>query len=115
MPFLRSSRPAAPARVQYAPVTYRKPSLLSRLMGGSTTRPVTAHTTRVAPAPRRRRRQHGAVVVQKRKPSLKDKISGALLKLKGTATDRPGQKAAGTRRMRGTDGKGQRKRRVSRF
>ncbi|KAI0102073.1 hypothetical protein GGR51DRAFT_528500 [Nemania sp. FL0031] len=43
---------------------------------------------------------------QKRHATLGDKVSGALLKLKGTLTHRPGQKAAGTRRMRGTDGRG---------
>ncbi|KAH6652785.1 hypothetical protein BKA67DRAFT_659458 [Truncatella angustata] len=43
---------------------------------------------------------------QQRKPSLGDKISGAMLKLKGSLTHRPGQKAAGTRRMHGTDGRG---------
>lgn len=43
---------------------------------------------------------------QQRRPSIGDKISGALLKLKGTLTGRPGQKAAGTRRMHGTDGRG---------
>ncbi|PON27552.1 hypothetical protein TGAM01_v203319 [Trichoderma gamsii] len=41
-----------------------------------------------------------------RKPTLKDKVSGALTKLKGSLTHRPGVKAAGTRRMRGTDGRG---------
>ncbi|KAI0879154.1 hypothetical protein GGS24DRAFT_496281 [Hypoxylon argillaceum] len=43
---------------------------------------------------------------QKRHATLGDKVSGALLKLKGTITHRPGQKAAGTRRMHGTDGRG---------
>ncbi|EAA32387.1 hypothetical protein GE21DRAFT_7436 [Neurospora crassa] len=46
---------------------------------------------------------------QKRKTSLGDKISGALMKIKGSITGRPGQKAAGTRRMRGTDGRGRRR------
>ncbi|TKW55248.1 hypothetical protein CTA1_3299 [Colletotrichum tanaceti] len=46
---------------------------------------------------------------QRRKPSMGDKISGAMLKLKGTLTRRPGQKAAGTRRMHGTDGRGSRR------
>ena len=45
----------------------------------------------------------------KRKTSMSDKVSGAILKLKGTLTRRPGQKAAGTRRMRGTDGRGARR------
>lgn len=88
-------------------------------------RPVATHTV----APRRRgglfsRRQHVHTTthttpvvtthrhhVQKRHATLGDKISGAFLKLKGTLTGRPGQKAAGTRRMHGTDGRGQVKRR----
>ncbi|KAI1167732.1 hypothetical protein F5B18DRAFT_400129 [Nemania serpens] len=49
---------------------------------------------------------HHTVHHQKRHATLGDKISGALLKLKGTLTHRPGQKAAGTRRMHGTDGRG---------
>ncbi|KZL78880.1 hypothetical protein CI238_07056 [Colletotrichum incanum] len=56
------------------------------------------HTTHAAP-----------VHHQRRKPSMGDKISGAMLKLKGTLTRRPGQKAAGTRRMHGTDGRGSRR------
>jgi len=55
--------------------------------------------------------RHRAVHHQKRKPTMKDKVSGALLKLKGAITGRPGEKAAGTRRMRGTDGRGSRRRR----
>jgi BRCT domain type II-containing protein len=45
----------------------------------------------------------------RRKPSLGDKISGALMKVKGSLTRRPGVKAAGTRRMHGTDGRGSRR------
>ncbi|KAF2973517.1 hypothetical protein GQX73_g193 [Xylaria multiplex] len=56
---------------------------------------------------------HQKVHHQKRHATLGDKVSGALLKLKGTITHRPGQKAAGTRRMHGTDGRGSR--RSSRF
>lgn len=37
---------------------------------------------------------------------MSDKLSGALLKLKGSILNRPGLKAAGTRRMHGTDGRG---------
>ncbi|KAI0022998.1 hypothetical protein F4780DRAFT_777121 [Xylariomycetidae sp. FL0641] len=44
----------------------------------------------------------------KRKPHLSDKVAGAAEKAVGTVTGRPGKKAAGTRRMRGTDGKGAR-------
>ncbi|KAI0538153.1 hypothetical protein GGR58DRAFT_501460 [Xylaria digitata] len=56
---------------------------------------------------------HQKVHHQKRHATLGDKVSGALLKLKGTIMHRPGQKAAGTRRMHGTDGRGSR--RSSRF
>jgi len=44
--------------------------------------------------------------VQHRRASIGDKISGAFMKLQGTLTRRPGLKAAGTRRMHGTDGRG---------
>jgi hypothetical protein len=63
--------------------------------------------------------------VQKRKPTIGDKVSGAMMNLKGTVTGKPGVKVnpngrkqiacsvansllqgAGTRRMNGTDGKG---------
>ncbi|KAH8671373.1 hypothetical protein BX600DRAFT_548364 [Xylariales sp. PMI_506] len=70
------------------------------LFGGHRTQRTTTTTTR----------RHGLfghkVHHQKRKPTLGDKISGAMLKLKGTLTHRPGEKAAGTRRMHGTDGRG---------
>ncbi|KAI5844080.1 hypothetical protein BZA05DRAFT_476942 [Tricharina praecox] len=92
-------------------VRTRKPSLLSRL-----TRPRPATATR-APRARRTYGRKPRTVLNapatttvthhhRRKPSMGDRISGALLKLKGTLTGRPGQKAAGTRRMRGTDGRG---------
>ncbi|KAI6085425.1 hypothetical protein F4821DRAFT_149609 [Hypoxylon rubiginosum] len=48
----------------------------------------------------------------KRKPHLSDKIEGAAEKLVGKVTRRPGKKAAGTRKMRGTDGKNSRTKRV---
>ncbi|KAJ5301646.1 hypothetical protein PENANT_c002G00170 [Penicillium antarcticum] len=60
-----------------------------------------ATTTRTAPAHHHRR-----------KASLGDKFSGAMMKLKGSLTHRPGVKAAGTRRMHGTDGRGSRTHRV---
>ncbi|KAF1355309.1 hypothetical protein BDV97DRAFT_345212 [Delphinella strobiligena] len=41
----------------------------------------------------------------RRRPSMGDKFSGAMMKLRGSLTRRPGLKAAGTRRMHGTDGK----------
>ncbi|CAI6100156.1 hypothetical protein V2G26_008590 [Clonostachys chloroleuca] len=57
----------------------------------------TTHTTHTTHAP---------VHHQKRRPSFKDKVSGALLRMKGSLTHRPAVKAAGTRRMHGTDGRG---------
>ncbi|KAI1074386.1 hypothetical protein F5B20DRAFT_586273 [Whalleya microplaca] len=48
----------------------------------------------------------------KRKPHLADKVEGAAEKVVGKATRKPGKKAAGTRKMRGTDGKNSRARRV---
>ncbi|KAH6674116.1 hypothetical protein B0J14DRAFT_480501 [Halenospora varia] len=42
----------------------------------------------------------------RRKVSMGDKLSGAMMKLRGSLTRRPGLKAAGTRRMHGTDARG---------
>lgn len=44
----------------------------------------------------------------KRKPHLKDKVGGALEKAEGAVLHKPGKKAAGTKKMRGTDGKNSR-------
>src|SRR5450432_3516229 len=46
---------------------------------------------------------------QKRHATIGDKISGAMTKIKGAVEGRPGVKAAGTRRMHGTDGRGSRR------
>ncbi|KAA8899523.1 hypothetical protein FN846DRAFT_960403 [Sphaerosporella brunnea] len=84
----------------------RKPSLLDRLM-----RPRAATTTTTRSS-RRMGRRHRATATtapvhhHQRKPTLGDRIYGALLRLKGSVTGRSGKKAAGTRRMRGTDGRG---------
>ncbi|KAF7858787.1 uncharacterized protein EAF02_011111 [Botrytis sinoallii] len=92
-----------------------KPSLLSRLRGAKTHRRTYENTTTHSTHHRKQRtwggRRRAGVTAQPvhhhhRKPSVGDKISGALLKLRGSLTRRPGLKAAGTRRMRGTDGKG---------
>ncbi|KAI1470174.1 uncharacterized protein F4812DRAFT_457566 [Daldinia caldariorum] len=64
------------------------------------------HTTKRTGATRAPATHH------KRKPHLSDKIEGAAKKLVGKITRRPGKKAAGTRQMRGTDGKGSRVQRV---
>ncbi|KAJ5583157.1 hypothetical protein N7535_001777 [Penicillium sp. DV-2018c] len=102
-----------------------KPTLMTRLKGRNaksqtvktttTTHPTvtasgTRHTGRTGPVGGRwgTRRRHGATTAthtRRRKPSLGDKISGAMLKLKGSLTHRPAVKAAGTRRMHGTDGR----------
>lgn len=68
------------------------------LFGGRSKPARTHHATTTAP-----------VHHHKRKTTIKDKISGAMLKLKGTLTHRPAQKAAGTKRMHGTDGRGSRR------
>jgi len=82
---------------------------------------MTYHTTNTTTRPARRsmfgrRRHHAHVSVgtthnapvhhQRRRTSIGDKVSGALMKLRGSLTRRPGLKAAGTRRMHGTDGRG---------
>ncbi|GME34852.1 uncharacterized protein LTHEOB_5675 [Neofusicoccum parvum] len=89
----------------------RKPGIMSRLRGRkahatTTTTTTTTRTTKTTAGHRAGATTHH----HKRKPSLKDKVSGAMLKLKGTMTRRPGEKAAGTRRMRGTDGRGSHRR-----
>lgn len=48
----------------------------------------------------------------KRKPHLGDKVAGAAEKAVGTVTRKPGKKAAGTKKMRGTDGKNSRTRKA---
>jgi hypothetical protein len=86
---------------EYTTTTYR-PTMMDRLRGRHGHREtVTTGTTRRRGGLFSHRVHH-----QKRHATLGDKISGAMLKLKGTLTHRPGVKAAGTRRMRGTDGRG---------
>ncbi|KAF8474809.1 hypothetical protein BDZ91DRAFT_711789 [Kalaharituber pfeilii] len=132
-----------PLRPVYGPgaTTYRKPSLISRLLGATpghasrnypssvysygttSTAPTYApstysthsHRTWAAPYGSSSMRPAGMTTVpsrrarRRRRPSLTDKISGAILKLRGTLMRNPGEKAAGTRRMRGTDGRGTRR------
>ncbi|KAI1336317.1 hypothetical protein F5Y15DRAFT_419104 [Xylariaceae sp. FL0016] len=72
-----------------------------------------AHTTRTTRTTTTRRTglfsRPKPVHHQKRHATLGDKVKGALMKLEGTLTHRPGKKAAGTRRMHGTDGRGSRR------
>ena len=124
MPFLRRS-----PRIQNAtPITTHRRGFLSRLIDPAGTRsrrtgkitvrePVVGRKRRSPMFARRRRApiietkaRVPAVVHHKRKPSLGDKIHGLGKKIKGSLTGRPGKKAAGTRMMRGTDGRGSRRR-----
>lgn len=86
--------------------------LFARRRPHHTTAPAHHHRTTTTTTTTTRRRglfgRRRPVHHNKRKTTMGDKISGALLKLKGSLTGRPGQKAAGTRRMHGTDGRGSR-------
>lgn len=117
-------------RAHRTTVSQTKPSLMARLTGGraghikteqrtTTTHPATTTTghrhhatTGSTGVVRRSPRSHGIfstrepVQHHKRKATIGDKVSGGLLKLKGSLTNRPGVKAAGTRRQHGTDGRG---------
>ncbi|KAL0639775.1 hypothetical protein Q9L58_001090 [Maublancomyces gigas] len=77
--------------------TATKP-VTKRTIGGRTTKSA-ATTKKKAPATH-----------HKRKPSIVDKIAGVVLKVEGAITGRPGVKAAGTKKIRGTDGKGSHRR-----
>ena len=46
-----------------------------------------------------------APATHKRKPTIKDKVEGAAEKLAGEVEGKPAKKAAGTKKMKGTDGK----------
>lgn len=105
-----------------------KPSFMQRLRARNTT----PRNTTAAPRSTRTHRSHGlgthstpttakrsrfgrtkaapvATHHHQRKASIGDKMSGAMLKLRGSLTHRPGVKAAGARRMHGTDGRGSRR------
>ncbi|KAI9054119.1 hypothetical protein LZ554_001290 [Drepanopeziza brunnea f. sp. 'monogermtubi'] len=94
-----------------------KPTLMTRLRGRNAKTRTTKTTTTVetvnARPVRTSHRTAGhhthtttTAVRQKRRVTLGDKISGAIMKIKGSLTRKPGLKAAGTRRMNGTDGRG---------
>ena len=81
----------------------------------TSTNPLTGNTTVTqthhgAPGHHGTHGHHGGVTtsngIPRRKVTMGDKVSGAMMKLRGTLTRRPGLKAAGTRRMHGTDGLG---------
>ncbi|KAK5053702.1 hypothetical protein LTR84_001663 [Exophiala bonariae] len=87
-----------------------KPTLMQRLRGPRRARAHPATTTRARPVRTRRApRATHTTAAPRRKTSIGDKVSGAMMKLRGSLTRRPGVKAAGTRRMHGTDGRGTRR------
>jgi hypothetical protein len=88
-------RPTRKEKVQQVlsgePVTrHRRQGFLARLTG-----PGRSTGTRGIP-----------VTHHQRHPTIGDKISGFGKRVMGSFTRRPGKKAAGTRQMRGTDGRG---------
>ncbi|KPI36459.1 uncharacterized protein AB675_2899 [Cyphellophora attinorum] len=87
--------------------TTTKPSLMSRLTGGRSRK---THTVSTTSGPRTTHSRRAAPVHhQRRKTSIGDKVAGALKKVQGSLTHNPAKKAAGTRRMHGTDGRGSRR------
>ncbi|KAI2614089.1 uncharacterized protein GGS25DRAFT_470301 [Hypoxylon fragiforme] len=114
MPSTRSSTGHSKPRVHLTVSTeperkHRTSTSNTKRSGGTTTTTTTTttHKTRTGAGVTKQPATH-----HKRKPHLSDKIAGAAEKLVGTITRRPGKKAAGTRKMRGTDGKGSRAKRV---
>ncbi|OBT96926.1 hypothetical protein VE01_05463 [Pseudogymnoascus verrucosus] len=64
-------------------------------------------TEKVVVQPARRSRlgfRHRPVVVEKKKPTIGDKISGAMMRLKGSLSGRRAEEVRGKRRMDGTEG-----------
>ena len=123
MPFLRRS-----PRIQ-SPVQPRRESFLSRLLhpngAGRRSRnfnksrdtPIVGHKSRTGFGRKRRavpvigETRAGPVIGHPRRPSLSDKIHRFGRRLVGSLSGRPRGKAAGTRMMRGTGGRGVRRRR----
>ncbi|KAL2441197.1 hypothetical protein ABEF95_013488 [Exophiala dermatitidis] len=107
-----NSKPRIFAPISTEPVTKRKTTTKKRTTaagtGGTTTTTTTnkrksaaaGNTGRVTKKEKRAQATH-----HKRKPTVADKIEGAAEKLVGTIENKPGKKAAGTKKMRGTDGK----------
>lgn len=109
-------------RTTRATRTTARPTLKQRLLGPkratatrrapatTTTTTTTTRTTRTTPAHGAHGTHAATGVHHKRHATMGDKVSGALMKLRGSLTRRPGLKAAGTRRMHGTDGRNARRR-----
>lgn len=93
-----NARPRVFTAISTEPVTKRKATTTK------TRKPTTKKSVTGAGVTKKR----AANTHHKRKPHLKDKLEGAVEKAKGTIERKPGKKAAGTKKMRGTDGKGSR-------
>ncbi|KAL5345089.1 hypothetical protein ACLOAV_010043 [Pseudogymnoascus australis] len=117
--FSRSARPVRPARTSRfgrkqrtaaVPRTHGTAAHTGLGHGATTTGRRTAdghRTEKVVVAPARRSRfgfRHRPVVVEKKKPTLGDKISGAMMRLKGSLSGRRAEEVRGARRMNGTEG-----------
>ncbi|KAG0635967.1 hypothetical protein HOY80DRAFT_1090831 [Tuber brumale] len=94
------SKTKTPHKPTTTPTTL-KTSRMKTPKSAPTTKKTTSHRTGAGVT--KKPRHH------KRKPRLSDKLEGALLKVEGTLTRRRGVKAAGTKKIRGTDGKGERR------
>ncbi|CBX92245.1 predicted protein [Plenodomus lingam JN3] len=79
----------------------------------ATTTTTTTRTTRTTRTTGAHRHTAGTTAApvhhHKRRVSMGDKVAGMMMKLKGSVMGRRGVKAAGTRRMRGTDGRNARR------
>lgn len=78
-------------------------------------RKTTAPKKRTTTKPTTKKTTTGRVTkpaTQKRKPSVKDKVEGAVKKAVGTVERKPAKKAAGTKQAKGTDGKAARGRKA---
>lgn len=93
--------------------TTTKPTIMQRLKGsGSNSHTTKQHAVKPQRVHKAKAARSNGVTkngVPRRKTSIGDKVSGLVMKMKGSVTHRPGEKAAGTRRMHGTDGRGARR------
>jgi hypothetical protein len=127
MPFLRRSprvqaipRPTVPRR-SFFDRLLRPSGAVSRSNNITTTRkePIFGRKKRSTIFGRRRRvvpfteskNRSKPIIGQQRRPSLGDKIHGLGKKIAGSLTGHPRKKAAGTRMMKGIEGRGSRRRR----
>ena len=99
-PRIHTSISTAPERKRNATTTTTKKSSTTTTKRGGAT--VTGGVTK----------KRAPATHHKRKPHLGDKVAGAAEKAVGTVTRKPGKKAAGTKKMRGTDGKNSRTRKA---